>query len=53
MSKKIAVKKYSSPPETYSHMGTFLELRTFTLAGDLFTKSLLKWLQSYDKISLL
>ena len=37
--KKIAVKKISSPPETYSHMCTFHKVRTFTFSGDLFTKT--------------
>ena len=52
ISKKIAVKKYSSPPEKHSHMCTFHEL-TFTLARDLFTKIFLEWLEGYKKISLL
>ena len=39
---KNCSKKYSSPPETHSHMGTFYELRTSTLAGDLFTKIFFK-----------
>ena len=52
ISKKIAVKKYSSPPETHSHMCTFHEFRTFTLAGDLFAKLFLEWVESYKKISL-
>ena len=52
ISNKIAVKKYSSPPETHLYMSTFHELRTFTLARDLFTKIFLEWLESYKKISL-
>ena len=42
ISKKIAVKKYSLPPETHSHMCTFHELRTVTLVRDLFTKAFLE-----------
>ena len=38
ISKNIAVKKYSSPNETHSHMCTFHELRTLSVAGDWFTK---------------
>ena len=49
-SEKKYSKKYSSPLETYSHVGTFHVLRTFTLAGDLFTKM---FLESCEKISLL
>ena len=52
ISKTIPVNN-SSTPETHSHITTFHDVRTFTLAEDLLTKMFLEWLESYEKITLL